>query len=195
MAYNLTPEQQKLFNEMKKLSKTANQRILEIERRYGKRSWAVKKLSERLEVESLQALTSSGRIRVSKGYTPTQMRAIIKATKTFLYKSETSSLKGIKKVSQQLKKNIKKTVSSDERPVSDEDIETLYGIFKDDDIDWLTKYVPPSDVWTALQDAKENQDTFDEFIDRTNIENKIEMENDISIQLKLRRIYNKYVKD
>ena len=194
MAYNLTPDQQKLYNELKKLSKTANQRILEIERRYGSKSWAVKKLNERLEVQNLQALSSTGRIKVSKGYSETQMKAIIKATKNFL-KSETSTLRGIKKVSNQLKKNIRKTVSSDERQVSDEDIETLYSIFEDDDIDWLTKYVPPSDVWTAIQDAKENQDTFDEFIDRTNIKYRIEMENDVSIQLRLMKIYNKYVKD
>lgn len=194
MAYNLTPEQQKLYNELKKLSKTANQRILEVERRYGERSWAVKKLSERLEVENLQALSSTGRIRVSKGFSEVQMKAIIKATKQFL-KSETSTLRGIKKTSQQLKKNIRKTVASDEMEISDEDIETLYGIFKDDDISWLTKYIPPSDVWIALQDAKESQDTYDEFVDRLGLENRIEMENDVSIALRLRRIYRKYVKD
>ena len=192
MAYNLTPEQQKLFNELKKLSKTANQRILEIERRYGERSWAVKKLAERLEVQNLQALSSSGRIRVSKGFSEVQMKAIIKATKNFL-KSETSTLRGIKNTSKRLKQNIRKTISSDEFEVSDEDIETLYNIFDDDDISWLLKYVPPSDLWILLQDAKESQDTFDDFLGR--IERYIEVENDITITLRLRRIYNKYVKD
>lgn len=192
MAYNLTPEQQKLYNELKKLSKTANQRILEVERRYGERSWAVKKLSERLEVQNLQALSSTGRIKVSKGYSEVQMKAIIKATKQFL-KSETSTLRGIKKTTQQLKKNIRKTVASDEIEISDEDIETLYGIFDDDDISWLLKYIPPSDLWILLQDAKESQDTYDDFL--TRIEKYIEIENDVSIALRLRRIYRKYVKD
>lgn len=192
MAYNLTPEQQKLFNELKKLSKTANQRILEIERRYGERSWAVKRLAERLEVQNLQALSSSGRIRVSKGYSEVQMKAIIKATKNFL-KSETSTLRGIKNTSKRLKQNIRKTVSSDEFEVSDEDIETLYNIFENDDVSWLMKYVPPSDLWILLQDAKESQDTFDDFLGR--IERYIEVENDVTTILKLRRIYNKYVKN
>lgn len=192
MAYNLTPEQQKLFNELKKLSKTANQRILEIERRYGERSWAVKRLAERLEVQNLQALSSSGRIRVSKGFSEVQMKAIIKATKNFL-KSETSTLRGIKNTSKRLKQNIRKTVSSDEFEVSDEDIETLYNIFENDDVSWLMKYVPPSDLWILLQDAKESQDTFDDFLGR--IERYIEVENDVTTILKLRRIYNKYVKN
>lgn len=192
MAYNLTPEQQKLFNELKKLSKTANQRILEIERRYGERSWAVKRLAERLEVQNLQALSSSGRIRVSKGFSEVQMKAIIKATKNFL-KSETSTLRGIKNTSKRLKQNIRKTISSDEFEVSDEDIETLYNIFENDDVSWLMKYVPPSDLWILLQDAKESQDTFDDFLGR--IERYIEVENDVTTILKLRRIYNKYVKN
>lgn len=190
MAYNLTPEQQKLFNELKKLSKTANQRILEIERRYGERSWAVKRLAERLEVQNLQALSSSGRIKVSKGYSELQMKAIIKETKKFLA-SKTSTLRGIKKVSSQLKKNIRKTLARDDLEVDWEDAETIYSMYDDDDINWLQKYIPPSELWILLQDAKESQDTFDDFVAR--IEKYIEVENDVMIQLRLKRVYDKFI--
>lgn len=41
----------KLLQEYKKLAKDSNKRILNIERKYGKDSWAVKKLKQRLGSE------------------------------------------------------------------------------------------------------------------------------------------------
>lgn len=39
----------KLLDEYKKFAKDSNKRILNIERKYGKDSWAVKKLKQRLD--------------------------------------------------------------------------------------------------------------------------------------------------
>lgn len=55
----LSEEQQKLYNELKKLSKRANQRIVRLERTFGKDKWATRYLKEKLEAEPLQAWTLS----------------------------------------------------------------------------------------------------------------------------------------
>lgn len=62
----LTPEEQELFNELKKLSKRANQRIVRLERAFGKDTWATKYLKEKLETEPVQAWTTKGRVKVNK---------------------------------------------------------------------------------------------------------------------------------
>lgn len=53
----LTKEQQELYAELKKLSKRANQRIVRLERQFGKDSWGTKYLKEKLESEKVQAWT------------------------------------------------------------------------------------------------------------------------------------------
>lgn len=60
---NLNEKQQLLYNELKKLSKRANQRIVRLERTFGKDTWATKKLKEKLSIEKLGAWT---KIRKSK---------------------------------------------------------------------------------------------------------------------------------
>ena len=95
----LTREEQELFSELKKLSKRANQRIVRLEREFGKDTWATKYLKEKLATEPLQAWTISGRVKVNKSMTVTQMKATIKATKEFL-NSSISTKRGIKKAKQ-----------------------------------------------------------------------------------------------
>lgn len=56
---NLNEKQQLLYNELKKLSKRANQRIVRLERNFGKDTWATKKLKEKLSIEKLGAWTKT----------------------------------------------------------------------------------------------------------------------------------------
>ena len=92
----LTKEQNKLFNELKKLSKRANQRILTLERTYGKNVLAIRKLREKLDIELLDAWTKTGRIRISKRMTPEQMIGVLKATEDFI-KNPLSTKRGVKR--------------------------------------------------------------------------------------------------
>ena len=69
----LNEEQTKLYNELKRLSKQANQRIVRLERTFGKDTWATKKLKSKIETEPLQSWTSTGRVRVNKSMTITQI--------------------------------------------------------------------------------------------------------------------------
>ena len=71
-----------LYNDLKKLAKRANQRILRLERLTGQTgSFGVKQLYDYLDSDTLNALTSKGRIAVRRDFDETQMKAIIKATK------------------------------------------------------------------------------------------------------------------
>ena len=81
----MTPAEQKLFNDLKKLAKRANQRLVRLERLTGEKgTFASKQLYDYLDSSELQALSKAGRIRVSKDFSFTQLKAIIKATEQFL---------------------------------------------------------------------------------------------------------------
>lgn len=137
----LSSEEQKLYNELKLLSKRANQRIVRLERKYGKNTWATKYLKEKLEVEPLQAWTSSGRVKVNKSMTPTQMKATIKATKEFL-KSNISTQRGVKKAKQKAISTLQTKFSSEKKDITNAEAESLYHFFEDNEVNKITSYIP-----------------------------------------------------
>ena len=139
----LSKEQASLFNELKKLSKRANQRIVRLEREFGKDTWATRELKDKLEVEPLQAWTRSGRVKVNKSMTETQMKATIKEVNKFLNKA-TSTKRGIQRAR---KKGIETLrvrygVSSKIKDASYEEAEALYNLFEDKDVNAITNFIP-----------------------------------------------------
>jgi uncharacterized protein YbcI len=188
----LNSEQQQLFNELKKLSKRANQRIVRLEREFGKDTWATKKLRDKLVTEPLQAWTKTGRVKVNKSMTVIQMKATIKATQQFL-NSKTSTKRGIKQVRKTTIKQLAKSLGTDEEDLTYEEAETLYKMLSDDYVTDIMKYIPDSESFLALiEDAKEAGDSQDSFISR--ISDYIEFGNDVDMRNKLIIIYEKYVK-
>ena len=137
----LTREEQELFNELKKLSKRANQRIVRLERSFGKDTWATKYLKDKLATEPLQAWTTSGRVKVNKLMTVTQMKATIKATKEFL-NSNISTRRGIKKAKQKAIKTLKIRFSSDVSDITYEEAEALTNFFDDKEVNGITNFIP-----------------------------------------------------
>ena len=137
----LTREEQELFNELKKLSKRANQRIVRLERSFGKDTWGTKYLKTKLATEPLQAWTRSGRVRVNKSMTVSQMKATIKATKEFL-NSSISTRRGIKKAKQKAIKTLKTRFSSDVSDISYEEAEALTNFFDDKEVNGITNFIP-----------------------------------------------------
>lgn len=188
---NLDSEQQKLFNELKKLSKRANQRIVRLEREFGKDTWATKKLRDKLDAEPLQAWSKTGRVKVNKSMTVTQMKATIKATQQFL-NSKTSTKRGIKQIKKTTIKQLAKSLGTEEEDLTDEEAEALYDMLSDDYVTDILKYIPASDFWALIEDAKEAGDNQDSFISR--ISDYIEFGNDVDMRNKLVMIYEKYVK-
>ena len=137
----LTREEQELFNELKKLSKRANQRIVRLEREFGKDTWATKYLKEKLATEPLQAWTISGRVKANKSMTVTQMKATIKETKKFL-NSSISTKRGIKKAKQKAIKTLKTRFSTDVSDISYEEAEALTSFFEDKEVNSVTNFIP-----------------------------------------------------
>lgn len=161
----LNAEQQKLFNELKKLSKRANQRIVRLEREFGKDTWATRYLKNKLEAEPLQAWTRSGRVKVNKRMTIPQMEATIKATKEFLNKP-TSTRRGIKKARKKGIETLKtryggKTTADD---MSYEEAEALYNLFDDDDVNGITNFIKGSDVLAIIEEAREENYSKQNFV-------------------------------
>ena len=187
----LNSEQQKLFNELKKLSKRANQRIVRLEREFGKDTWATKKLRDKLEADPLQAWSKTGRVKVNKSMTTTQMKATIKATQQFL-NSKTSTKRGIKQVKKTTIKQLAKSLGTDDEDLTNEEAEALYDMLSDDYVTDILKYIPASNFWALIEDAKEAGDSQESFISR--ISDYIEFGNDVDMRNKLIMIYEKYVK-
>lgn len=103
-------EEQKLYNELKKLAKTANQRILRLERLTGQKGlFATKQLYDYLSV--VDGVSKSGRIKVSSKYNETQLIAMIKATKTFLADRQNTTVTALKKQKAEVEKSIGKKIN------------------------------------------------------------------------------------
>lgn len=67
----------------------------------------------------------------------------------------------------------------------------MYQAFNEDLIQWITRYIEPSEFWQIIQEAKEmrlSEDGFEKLID-----DYIEIGNDDDIREKLEQIYNRYV--
>ena len=188
----MTEEQAELFRELIKLSKRANQRLVRLERAFGKDTWASRKLKNRLDIEPLQAWTKTGRVRVNKSMTITQLRATIKATNQFL-NSQTSTVGGIKKVREKQIKSISKSLGTEEVDLTYEDAETLYRMFEDTDFTFFVpQYLSASEFWAEIESAKEQNSDINDFTN--SIRKYIEFGNDLDMLVRIRAIYEKYVK-
>lgn len=186
----LTPEEQELFNELKKLSKRANQRIVRLERAFGKDTWATKYLKEKLESEPVQAWTTKGRVRVNKSMTQIQMRATIKATKEFL-NSSISTQRGVKKAKKKAIKTLKTRFSTDVSEISYEEAEALTKFFEDNEVNGITNFIPGSTVVGIIEEAREMKSDYTTFASQ--MEAAARYNKGSSYENILRKIYIKYV--
>lgn len=186
----LTREEQDLFNELKKLSKRANQRIVRLEREFGKDTWATKYLKEKLEAEPLQAWTKKGRVKVNKSMSLTQMKATIKATNEFL-NSSISTKRGIKKAKQKAIKTLKIRFSTDVSEISYQEAEALTMFFEDKEVNEITNFIPGSNVLPVIEEAREQNTDYSTFASQ--MESIIQWNRGKSIENILRKIYAKYI--
>ena len=191
---NLSDKHQELYNEVRKEVKRANQRLVRIERETGRNSWAGKRLESKLD-SYINAWTDSGRIRINKSMSMTKLHAIQKATQQFL-ESQTSTVGGIKKTIKNQKLGIKQSLSKDYgdtvEELSDEEVEALYDMFSDDYSKDVMQFIPSSDIWQLIIDAKENRDTKTQFLER--ISTYLDYGNDVDMKKKISHIYTKFVK-
>lgn len=135
----MTKDESILFNELKKLAKTANQRILRLERLTGlEKPFAVKELSDYLSVSQINGMTKGGRVKASKSMTLEQMKMSIKALQIFL-KEDISKVAGVKKARKEVGKMF------DIPEVSFEQANAYYQSFGN--YTWIYEFMTESDFW------------------------------------------------
>lgn len=195
MAKEKTDEQIKkeLLSDLQKLIKTANQRILRVERAFGKDRWGVKNLRDRLDTLKLNAWTTAGRIRANKSMTLTQLRAIEKVTKDFLKNVATTTISGIKETREKQIKGLQKSLRVKDRELTFDEAEFFYRLFDDTDYRFFIEHYnfPASAFDAFIQEAIDNRQTFSRFVD--SLEVYIEIGNDEELLTRARAIYEKYV--
>lgn len=181
----MTPQEKKLYDELRKEVKKANQRLVRLEREFGKESWASKKLRNKLDSELIGAWSDSSRIKLNKSMNLTQLRAVAKATRQFL-NSKTSTVSGVKKQIKAIKKGFQKSLD-----LTDEEAEAIYEAFDEDLLQWIYRYIEPSEFWALVQEAKEMNYSENQWLKL--IEDYIYIGNDDDIKEKLLLIYERYV--
>lgn len=157
---------------------------------FEKGTWASKKLINRLETSTLDAWRG-GKVKISKDMTITQLTALQKATNQFMA-SKTSTLKGIQSVKESIKASLKVTLSDEDlKEITEDEVETMYNMLSDTDFKFLYDKVGASTAWSLIEDAKENNDTENGWINRLK---RYAFEiNDVDMKAKALAIYNKYI--
>jgi hypothetical protein len=150
----MTSEESALFQEVNKLVKRANQRLLRMERATGEKgSYSAKELYDRLSSDTLNAVTSGGRISMKKSYNVNQLRAIKTATEKYLH--------GISTVPK-AKKYTKEVSEKSGVPLDLKGASTIFQL--KDNYEWIYEYYKGSDFWAEYGNPvikKEmNQPTF-----------------------------------
>ena len=151
----MTTDEKKLYNEMKKLAKTANQRILRAERLTGQKGlFATKQLEDYLSNDKINVWTESGRIGVRKNLSKLQMQGVIRATKNFL-KDNTSKVSGIKSYTKKVSKDAGFNLSYGQAS-------TYYIVVRD--YKWIYEYMGSS-FWDFARDCVKQNWSEQTFID------------------------------
>ena len=190
----IQPKNPELYEEVRKLVKRANQRLVRLERNFGTNTWGSKLLRNELDIETLNAWTSSNRIRFNKRMSETQLKAIKKSTESFL-SSKTSRVKGVKQVKNKQIEGIRISLSSPDLLVTSEEAETLYEFFGEDYSSAITSKMPHSDDILAIMVEARQVPAYRRrkyFMEQ--IEQYIELGNDVDMKRKLGKLYRKYVK-
>lgn len=190
--YKKPKQDKELLRETRKLVEKANRRLKGLKSAGYQGSWASRKLSDRLDTKVLKAWNKTGKIKVNKNLTNTQLLAIQKATNQFLT-SSTSTAKGIKSVKDKTMESLKATLSKD-KELSNLEVETAYEMLANKDFDYFNNEdrVGASTMWALIEDAIEFNQKESTFINR--VLNMYESSNDLDAKERLKRLYEVYVK-
>lgn len=183
-----------LYKETVKLAGKVNARLNSLQRRHKSGTWASKRLLNKLTTSQLKSWSKSGRVKIGKNLSSTQLVAINKALNNFL-KSKTSTNKGIQEVREQQIERIKERLQVDDETaeeMTDEEAEFFYDMFEDDDFSKLADLIGASALQAAIDDAIEADDSEDYFLQRLEWYGGVEMQ-DLKLRAMAIRVYNKYV--
>lgn len=177
MKKEMTTEEKELYNDLKKLVKRANQRLVRLERLTGEKdSYSSKQLFDYLSSEKLKAVTKANRIKIDN-FNLEQMGAIKNAVENFLDKDSLSTLTNIKKYKAKVEKAIATKVS----------FKDLSSIYKARDLWKWSEEQYGSAFWTdfAPRILEQNKNEWIEFAKTYSQEG-----NDLELKEKLSQIYD-----
>lgn len=177
MKKEMTTEEKELYNDLKKLVKRANQRLLRLERLTGEKdSFSSKQLFDYLSSEKLKAVTKTNRIK-TENFNLEQMEAIKSSVENFLDKDSLTTVSNIKKY----KSKVEKAIGTE---VSFKDLSVIY---KARDLWKWTEDQYGSAFWTdfAPRILDQNKNEWIEFAKTYSQEG-----NDLELQGKLSQIYD-----
>ena len=179
----------KIEKQARKNVSETNQRIKSIEKKYKncEFTWGITKLKN-----MLGNYFKKGKIVIPKQPSLIELLDITKETKKFL-DSKYSTKKGIEEIKRKAKQGIKENLSAEDKDITDEDIEDYVSMFYDNDFTSFLNAtgMKASEVWDILDEAKENNDSEDRFLNRLSMYTTIV---DEDIRNKAIRLYNKYVR-
>ena len=122
-------EHEKLYKELSTQVRRTNAKLQRLRGHLGEKhpGWAASELLKKLDIDILNAVTEKGYIRYNKNLSNRQMKAILKATDSFL-NAKTSTPEGVKKVVEKVKNTLKI-----KQEISSEQAESIYNFFESDD--------------------------------------------------------------
>lgn len=182
----------KEYDKLRRSVTRANKAIERIERTYGEDSWGVTRLYNKLDNEQFRGITKTGKIRLNKNMSDIQLRAIQKATNSFLTNKKTSTLTGIKGTIKEVKNSLKGTLGDVEHPITNREINKLYDLVEDKDKRIITEQIGASNTWATLVEAKERKLDKNKFIELIDKRTQADIR-DIDTLNFLEDIYNNYV--
>lgn len=180
------------YKQLQKEVSKANQRIARIQSKYGDSAWATNNLYAKLDNKLINAINPySGSIKLRKNMNQAQLNAVRRATKEFL-SSKTSTLRGISQVKKDVRDSLRASLSDDNIQLTDKEVQALYRLVEDKDLQTTVDYVGASTLWRLIIDAKQknmNERDWNKVLRDYNISG-----NDLDLKKDLSRIFNDYVK-
>ena len=183
----------KLFKQVQQQVNIVNKRLRRLDRKGYYNSFSSKKLFERLDTSKFNALQRiNGKIvgiKLRKDMKITDLNAVSRASRNFLA-SATSTPERLQRIIKKTKDSMYRTLKVKDDKLTMDDIEDYYDMLDDPDFDYYNEKIGASSVWRTIEDAVEQNDKQNEFINRMNnlltIKDKDMLERVI-------RLFNKYV--
>ena len=136
--YNMTSDEKKLYNELKKEVSKANSRIRNLMKLGIEEPFAVKQLHSYLGSRYMDAITKGGYISLKGGYNLQQLLGIKRATADFL--DDVSTIRQINKLKKDYENRLGKSLDLRQ-------VDTLYQL--ENNYSWIYEYIPKSEFWSV----------------------------------------------
>ncbi len=179
---------QELLNQLKEVSREANRRIRQLKKNYDHATWAERILYDRVNIK-YEGLTPTGRVKANKRMKDSEIKASIKAVNDFL-NDKRSTVKGLEETKDTLNKAISKHLEENIEGLTTQEADTLVQLFEDEDAKNVMKYIPPSDFFTLIKEAKDDNKTEIDFMEM--MEGYINFSQNSGAKEELSAFYNKF---